>query len=156
MSVYDVGRLIAETRKLAVEYRQATGKILPVTSEIAVHDVIRLMDLEGAKQGEVGFDAIGKGSRVGRRIQIKGRTLMSDSKSSQRIGQIKIEQQWDSIMLLLMDDTYEPIEIYEAQRDIILASVKKTSKKRRTRGAMSIAKFKVIGKRVWSREGGLI
>lgn len=156
MGLYNVDKLIAQTRKLAVEYRQATGKSLPVTNEIAIHDVIRLMGLKPAEEGQMGFDAIGLGERSGRKIQIKGRTIVNGSKKSPRMGQIKIEQDWDSVMLILMDNTYEPMEIYEAQRTQILQSVENTSTKRRNRGVLSVNKFKMIGQKVWSKEEGLI
>ncbi len=148
MSLYDVDKLIAETRKLAVQYRQATGKTLPVTGEIAVHDVIRLLNLTPAAQDQNGFDAL---DINGKRIQIKGRTLLSNSKSSQRIGQIKQDADWDSVMLVLMDEEYQPIEIYEAGRDVILETAKKTSTKRRNRGILSVARFKMLGNCVWQR-----
>lgn len=153
MSVYDVDKLMLEARKLAADYRRATGKPLGISNEIAVHDVIRLMQLRPVDSGIGGYDAVGTGEREGKRIQIKGRSLQTDkddASSGQRIGQIKTEQEWDSVMLILMDEAYEPLEIYEAERDEILEVVKKSSSKRRKRGAMSVNKFKAIGKRVWS------
>jgi hypothetical protein len=152
MSVYDVDKLMLEARKLAADYRKATGKPLGISNEIAVHDVIRLMHLSGVEAGVGGYDAIGTGEREGRRIQIKGRTLIPDSRSSQRIGQIKMEQAWDSVMLILMNEQYEPLEIYEAERDVIEKTVHNTSSKRKNRGAMSIGKFKSIAQMVWSQD----
>ncbi|MCG6969392.1 MAG: hypothetical protein LJE85_06455 [Gammaproteobacteria bacterium] len=152
MSVYDVDKLMLEARKLAAQFRVATGKPLGISSEIAVHDVIRLMNLTPVETNQAGYDAIGNGSRQGRRIQIKGRTISEDAKSNQRIGQIKMEQEWDSVMLVLMDEQYEPLEIYEAQREQILEAVANTSAKRRNRGALSVAKFKYIGTLVWSAQ----
>ena len=75
MSVYDVDKLMLEARKLAAQYRVATGKPLGISSEIAVHDVIRLMNLKPAESQQIGYDAVGTGIREGRRIQIKGRTV---------------------------------------------------------------------------------
>ncbi len=153
MSVYDVNKLMLEARKLAAQYRQATGKPLGISSEIAVHDVIRLMNLQPADDAQSGYDAVGQGERQGKRIQIKGRTVSSDDKkSNQRVGQIKMEQQWDAVMLVLMDEHYEPLEIYEADRHTIETAVQQTSTKRRNRGAVSVAKFKHIGQLVWSAE----
>jgi hypothetical protein len=141
-----------EARKLAAQYRVATGKPLGISSEIAVHDVIRIMDLIPVETPQSGYDAIGTGVREGRRIQIKGRTLSDEAKSNQRIGQIKIDQQWDSVMLVLLNESYEPLEIYEAQREQILEAVANTSTKRRNRGALSVAKFKHLGQLVWSAD----
>lgn len=154
MAVYDVDKLMQEARKLAADFRKMTGKPLGISSEIAVHDVIRLMGLEAAEPGQGGYDAVGKGDMAGKRIQIKGRTHNPGVKSSPRLGQIKLEQEWDSVMLVILDEQYEAQEIYEAERDIIVETVQKTSAKRRNRGAMSIERFKKIGKLVWPKESG--
>jgi len=151
LSIYNVDKLMLEARKLAAEYRRATGKPLGISNEIAVYDVIRIMNLEAVDANAGGYDAIGKGEREGRRIQIKGRSIVSGSTSSHRIGQIKIEQKWDSVMLILLDENYEPVEIHEADRETIVNVVKQSSKKRRNRGAMSVARFKNIGQCVWSQ-----
>lgn len=153
MSVYDVDKLMQEARKLAADYRAATGKPLGISNEIAVHDVIRLMQLRAAPLGDGGYDAVGTGMHEGKLIQIKGRTINPESSSSQRIGQIKVDKEWDSIMLILMNEQYEPLEIYEAERSTILEAVEKTSAKRRNRGALSVSRFKNIGRRVWARDG---
>ncbi len=55
-------------------------------------------------------------------------------------------------MLILMDEDYEPIEIWEAERDTITEASAETSAKRAKRGAMSVAKFKAISQLVWSGE----
>lgn len=139
-----------EARKLAAQYRIATGKPLGIGTEIALHDVIRIMDLEAAEAP--GYDAIGKGVREGKRIQIKGRTVSSHPKANERIGQIKVDQEWDTVMLVLMNESYEPLEIYEAQREQILDAVAASSAKRRNRGALSVAKFKHLAQLVWAAE----
>ena len=148
MSVYDVDKLMLEARKLAANYRKATGKPLGISSEIAIHDVARLMNLELIEASPGGYDAIGKGKRDGKKIQIKGRTVATDMKSNQRVGQLKIDQQWDAVMLVLLNEDYEPLEIYEADREEILEVVNSSNSKRKNRGAMSVAKFKFIAELV--------
>jgi hypothetical protein len=54
-----------------------------------------------------------------------------------------------------MDEDYEPYEIYEAERDDILEYVGKSSSSRAKRGAMSVARFKIISRLAWTRENGL-
>ena len=152
MAVYDVDKLMHEARKLAATYRRATGQALGISNEIATHDVIRLMKLVPAEPGAGGYDAIGTGTREGKYIQIKGRTIFNDAKSGQRVGQIKLEQEWDSVMLILMDEDYEARAIFEAEREAIVAATEEGSEKRAKRGAMSVAKFKAIGTLVWSAE----
>jgi len=70
--VYSVDRLISETRRLAAEYRRATGKSLAVSAEIARHDACRLLGLEPV-DGVGGHDALDPAFTPPRRVQIKGR-----------------------------------------------------------------------------------
>jgi hypothetical protein len=159
VSVYSVDKLMSEARRLAVEYRRTTGKPLPgISSEIAHYDAARLLDLELMKEGTPGgYDALGRGPRAGRHIQIKGRVIFDERKPGQRIGQLKLEQEWDSVVLVLMNDQFEPYEIYEAQREEILDALEdQGGSKRSRRGAMSVARFKAIGTLVWTAEEGLL
>lgn len=158
MTLYSVDKLIAEARRLAADYRRATGKALPgISSEIAENDAARLLNLELVKDETLGYDALGQGPRAGKRIQIKSRTIFDEAKSGQRIGQLKTGQDWDSVLLVLMDENYEPFEIYEAEREALLeAVVAAETSKRAKRGALSVAKFKIISQLVWTREQGEI
>ncbi|MDJ0864220.1 MAG: hypothetical protein QNK18_06315 [Gammaproteobacteria bacterium] len=156
MTVYAVDKLISEARRLAAEYRKATGQSLGVSAEIARHDVARLLGLELVPAtAPGGYDALGKGRWEGKRIQIKGRAVFDESKSGQRIGQLKLGQDWDLVMLILMDENFEPFEIHEADRSELEAAVEESSSKRNKRGALSVARFKIIGRLVWTRENGL-
>ena len=158
MGLYSKDKLIAEARRLAAEFRRTTGKPLPgVSGEIAEHDAATLLDLELCEDRSEGFDAIGRGRREGKRVQIKARVIFDEEKSGQRVGQLKMEQKWDSVVLVLMDDSYEPYEIYEADRDDILDAMDDaTQSNRKKRGAMSVARFKIISRLVWTREEGAI
>ncbi len=155
MTVYAADKLIAQARVLAAEYRRTMGKPLPgISSEIAEYDAVKLLKLQPHPAGEGGFDAIDP-ARGGKRIQIKSRTIFDESKSGQRIGQMKLDKQWDSVLLVLMDEEYEPYEIYEAEKQDILDFIDKSSSNRAKRGAMSVARFKIIGRLAWTRENGL-
>jgi hypothetical protein len=158
LSVYSVDKLISEARRIAAEYRKATGKTLGgISTEIAEHDAARLLDLALCKESQGGYDAIGRGVRDGKRIQIKGRAIFDERKGGQRVGQLKVDQEWDSVVLVLFDEEFEPFEIYEADRvDVLDAVQEKNASKRSKRGAMSVAKFKIIGRLVWTREEGAI
>lgn len=158
VTIYSVDTLIAQARKLAADYRRATGKPLPgVSAEIGENDAARLLDLELVKDETLGYDAVGHGRRAGKRIQIKSRTIFDESKAGHRIGQLRTNQEWDSVLLVLMDDNYEPFEIYEAERAIVLdAAAEAESSKRAKRGLLSVAKFKAISQLVWTREEGEI
>ncbi|MDH3355298.1 MAG: hypothetical protein OEL79_08805 [Chromatiales bacterium] len=158
MGIYEVDTLIEQTRHLAAEYRRATGKPLPVTTEIANHDAARLLELEIINPPPGGYDAVGKtGEREGLRYQIKGRAIFDEKKGGQRLGQLKIDKEWDAVLLVLLDDNYQPISIYEASRDELEGALDESLKSNRSnRGAMSIARFKNISRLVWSDAEGLI
>lgn len=157
MSVYAVDTLIAQARKLASDYRKTMDKPLAgISSEIAEYDAIHLLGLEASK-GTNGYDAMGTGPRAGKRVQIKGRVIGKGKAAGQRVGQLKLDQQWDIVVLVILDEEYEPHEIYEVSHDTIKQDQDEHGESTRSkRGAMSVAKFKAIGKLAWSREDGLI
>lgn len=150
---YAADKLIAQARELAAEYRRAMGKPLPgVSTEIAEHDAIRLLSLEPKSEEQGGWDAVDPAS--GERIQIKSRTIFDESKGGERIGQLKLNQEWDAVVLVLMDDNYEPYEIYRAHRDDLSEHLDRSSANRAKRGAMSVARFKILGELVWDAVNG--
>jgi hypothetical protein len=155
LTVYAADKLIAQARVLAAEYRRTMGKPLPgISNEIAEFDALKLLQLEPNAGGEGGYDAIDS-NRGNKRIQIKSRTIFDETKSGQRIGQLKLDKVWDSVVLVIMDEDYQPCEIYEAERDDLVDYLDQSSSNRAKRGAMSVARFKIIGQRVWTRESGL-
>ena len=158
MGIYSVDKLISEARRLAAEFRRTTGKPLPgVSGEIAEHDAARLLNLKICDDRSRGYDALGAGNRDGKRIQIKARVIFDEEKSGQRVGQLRLDQDWDSVLLVIMDESYEPFEIYEAERDEIVDAMDEAgNSNRKKRGAMSVARFKIIARLVWTREEGVI
>lgn len=155
--VYSLDKLIGEARRLAAEYRRATGKSLGLTSEIARYDAAHLLGLELVPVQEgVGHDAVGRERWEGLRIQIKGRAIFDEGRPGQRLGQVKTSQDWDLLMVVLMDEDFEPYEIYEADRRTVLDAVDESRESKRSRrGPMSVARFKAIGRLAWSRASGL-
>jgi len=154
VTVYSIDKLIAETRRLAAEFRRTTGQTLPVSGEIARHDAARILGLTLCEHRAGGIDAIGTGDREGQRIQIKSRILTSEKKSGARIGQLNTNGDWDTVLLVLMDEDYEACEIYEATREEVQEAMSDSSS-RNNRGAISVAKFRIISWLVWTRETGL-
>ena len=154
MTIYSIDKLITETRRLAAEFRRSTGQSLPVSGEIARHDAARLLGLTLCDQRSGGVDAIGNDKREGQRIQIKSRVITTDKKTGARIGQLNPNGEWDTILLVIMDQDYEPCEIYEATREEVQEAMSGSSN-RSSRGALSVAKFKIISWLVWTRETGL-
>lgn len=151
---YAADKLIAQARILAAEYRRTMGRPLPgISNEIAEHDAVRLLGLEADKAEQGGWDALDPAT--GKRIQIKSRTIFDETKGGERIGQLKMNQDWDAVVLVLMDENYEPYEIYQADRDALEEYTSKTSSSRAKRGALSVARFKIIGRLRWDRGNGL-
>lgn len=139
---------INKAKEAAKQYRNITGKPLGVTGEIGEFTVADLMSLKLTEARQPGYDAV---ADDGRRIQIKTRCILPGSNSGQRLGSIKLSHEWDSVMLILLDIDFEPLEIFEAKRvDIKRELVKPGSKARNERGALSINKFKSIAVLVWT------
>lgn len=157
MELYSIDKLMHETRQLAAKYRQTTGSSLPVTGEIARFDAAKALNLALIEEAGSAIDALGRdGERQGKRIIIKGRAIFDNSRTSPRIGQLNPQQEWDLAVLVLFDDNYEPEEMYQVSRDAVAEALEgKKESGRKKRGAMSVAQFKIIGERVWTRENGL-
>ncbi|MEQ8661981.1 MAG: hypothetical protein RLW62_14285 [Gammaproteobacteria bacterium] len=155
MGVYSVDRLMAEARRLAAEYRRATGKTLAISGEIAVSDAITLLDLVPAEDGAEGYDAIRRGAAGSERLQVKARMLFDDTtRRPHRLGQLKTDKPWDAVLLVLMDENYDTVEMIEASRAAIEASLAEATPNRR--GTLSVARFRNIGRLVWTREAGRV
>ena len=103
MSVYSVDKLISETRRIAKEYRLATGKTLPVTPEIAINDAVSILGLIPNEENHSGYDAIFSTNGEELKVQIKGRAIFNGKKQGHRIGQLKLDQEWDAIILVIMN-----------------------------------------------------
>lgn len=142
--------VIQQTKKVAKQYREITGKPLGITGEVGEFIAADLLGLKLTEARQPGYDAI---APDGRRIQIKTRCVLRDTTSTQRLGGIKFGHEWDTVILVLIDADFEPIAIYEALRaNIVRELTKPGSKARNERGALSISKFKTIASTVWSSE----
>jgi hypothetical protein len=147
--VYQLDKLMEETRSLAGKYRQATGQTLPVTHDLACYDAIRLLGLSAPGQLEASIDAVLEDGSKTIRYTIKGRVQFASNKGKQqRIGQLNMDTDWHYCLLVLMDDDYMPTEILQASHatiDEVMAD-----KSANKRGAMSVAQFRKIASTVWS------
>lgn len=155
MPLYSIDKLIEETRRLAAEFRRTTGTMLPVSAEIARYDVAHHLNLKLNEQRAGGYDATGTNELEGLRVQIKGRVVGDSIRSGHRIGQLNTDAEWDLVILSLMDDNFEPFEMYQATREELLQAMADPGSKRGKRGAISIAKFRIIGQLAWTRENGV-
>ena len=146
-------KLMAETRRLAAEYYRNTKQSLPVSNELAKYDACRLLNLHLPEKSSSGIDALDADDAP---IQIKGRVIFDESKSNYRIGQVNRDGNWQQICLVILDAEYEPYEIYSASRAEIDGALSYSDNpKRAKRGAISLAKFKIIGQLRWTRKDGI-
>jgi hypothetical protein len=145
-----IGQLVQEAKEIAKKYRALTGKPLGITGEVAEYEAARLLRLNLCKARQAGYDAVAIDSR--RKVQIKGRCTSSTSTSGQRLGRIRLDHEWDEVLLVLLDEDFEPVEIYSAQRPKIKAELRSPgSKARNERWQLSVSRFKRISELVWSR-----
>lgn len=143
-------KVLAEAKALAKEYRELTGKPLGITGEVAEYEATRLLGVRLTQARQAGYDAI---DREGRKLQIKGRCMLPGCKPGQRLGRIDTSKEFDAVLMVLLDEEFDAFAIYEAGRqDVIAALTAPGSKARNERGALSVTKFKAIGRLVWGRE----
>ncbi len=63
------------------------------------------------------------------------------------MGSIKVDKEWDAVLMVLLDQNFDAVEIYEAERVAVVAVLAAPgSKARNERGAMAVSKFKSIGR----------
>jgi hypothetical protein len=82
-----------------------------VTGEVAEYEAARLLGLELAAVRNPGYDAIRETMDGSQRLQIKGRCILPDSKPGQRVGGIKLDREWDAVLLVLLDENYDATAI---------------------------------------------
>ena len=151
--INEIAEVLNEAKALARKYRKLTGKPLGITGEIAEFSAARILNLELAEARQSGYDAIRRENGKETKIQIKGRCIPANAKPGQRLGSIQLDKEWDSVLLVLMNEDLEVLHIYEAMRpEIERALLAPGSKARNERGALAVSKFKAIGHEVWRRK----
>jgi hypothetical protein len=79
-------------------------------------EAVRLLKLELAPVRTSGYDVI-RWTRAGiERLQVKGRVVLSKNLVGQRIGTLNVKKKWDGVLLVLMDENFDTIKIFEAAR----------------------------------------
>lgn len=148
-----IAEILSEAKSLAKKYRKLTGKPLGITGEVAEFSAAQILGLELAEARQSGYDAIRREDGNETKIQIKGRCILANSKPGQRLGSIRLDKEWDTVLLVLMDEDLEVLSMYEAARpEIKRALLAPGSKARNERGALAVSKFKAIGHEVWKRK----
>src|SRR3989344_2008494 len=149
----EIAEVLADAKSLARKYRKLTGKPLGITGEVAEFSAAQILGLELAEARQSGYDAIRKENGKVTKIQIKGRCIPANAKPGQRLGSIQLDKERDTVLLVLMDEDFEVLSMYEAARkEIEKALLAPGSKARNERGALAVSKFKAIGHEVWKKE----
>lgn len=137
----EVGKVIRRAKVLAKKYYALTGRPLGITGEVAEYEASRLLGLQLMPARHPRCDAIRKRGKKSERLQIKGRRVINP-KGGQRMGSISLKKPWDAVLLVMLDDDFEPTAIYEANRHrVSKALLAPGSKARNERGALSVSKF---------------
>ncbi|PYX26456.1 MAG: hypothetical protein DMG82_01400 [Acidobacteria bacterium] len=80
--------------------------------------------------------------------------MLPGCKPGQRLGRIDRKKDWDALLMVLLDENFDAVEIYEAERiDVLRELATPGSVARNERGALGVSKFKAIGRLRWSRAG---
>lgn len=145
-----VSSVLQAAKRLAREYYRLRQRPLGITGEVAEYEAARLLGLRVADARQPGYDTWRtKGGRRDR-IQVKGRVILPGAKRGQRIGSIDLTKKWDTVVLVLLDEHYDATEILEAgRRAVTKALTAPGSRARNERGALSVEKFRSIGRVVW-------
>ena len=142
--------ILADVKRLAIEYDAVTGRPLGVTGELAEFEASEKLGLQLADARTAGYDAtrVVDGREV--KVQIKGRRLTGGSPYRGRVSKIDLAKPFDTVVLVLMNEDYEAVEIWESPRDLVEARLKAPgSKARNERSSMGVSQFKSIAERVW-------
>lgn len=151
MSIRTEGEILNEVKRLAVEYYSVTGKPLGVSGEIAEFEAAEKLGLTLADVRTAGYDAIRINNGNTEKIQIKGRRIVSGKPRYRgRVPSINLKQPFDAVALVLMDETYDAFEIWEASQEAVRERLTAPgSKSRNERGSMAISQFVSIATKIW-------
>lgn len=144
----EISEILEQAKSLAIRYKNLTGKPLGITGEIAEFSAAKELNLKLAKAREKGYDATNIVKKKEKKIQIKGRCIVNKSFKG-RLGSISLKSEWDSVLLVLFNNDYEIIGMYEAKRNAVVKAINKPgSKARNERGQLNIKDFIDISKKV--------
>jgi hypothetical protein len=102
--------ILATVKPLAAEYYRLTGRPLGMTAEVGEMEVASLFGMTLAPARAEGVDAL----RGEERVQIKTRAIDPRFKSLGRMSRISVDKPCDTVMLAMLDQTFNLIEVWEA------------------------------------------
>jgi hypothetical protein len=111
-----VRQLLKRAAQLARDYYAETGRPLGVTGEVAEFEAARRLGLE-LTPARHGYDAERQLNGKRQRIEIKSRRAAPAESGkrpkplgSQKLGAIKLDRQWQVVVLVLLDEQYRATE----------------------------------------------
>jgi hypothetical protein len=123
---------------------------LGITGEVGEYEAARLLRLNLCDARQRGHDAELKRNGRIQKFEIKTRLIPRNHNPGQRMSGIKLEGDWHAVLLVILDEEFEPVSIYQASRQRVAKEILRPgSISRNKRGALPVAKFKSIGRRVW-------
>jgi hypothetical protein len=139
----EIEALLQEAKRIACRYYRLTKKPLGVTGEIAEYEAAKRLDLKLAVARTPFFDALGSEDGHEVRYQIKGRAVDRNAPRRGRVGSIKLNGEFDSVLLVLLDkETLDAIEIWKATKENIENRIAGLTGAAPTkRNALSISQF---------------
>ena len=142
--------LLAEAKTLAKEYYDLTKKPLGVTGEVAEFEAARLLGMELLEARQAGYDALEEVNGEKHKVQIKSRRILPGSHPTQMVGSINTHDEWDTLLLVLLDEHFNATGIWEAPRAKIEAALLiPGSLARSERNALTVGKIKQLGTKRW-------
>jgi hypothetical protein len=141
-----IAEVIAQAKQIAKRYKDLTGRPLGITGEIAEYEAVRLLGLKLANVRQAGYDAE---DAKNQKFQIKGRLLPAGASRGQKLGAVQLKHTWDFMLLVILNDDFEPISIHESAQSDIVKALQKGSSNVRKRGQLSVNEFKGVSQQVW-------
>lgn len=141
--------ILPDIKRLAQEYKLLTGRPLGVTGEVAEIEVTHLLGLTLADVRQPGFDAYEYIGTRKVRYQIKGRCSGDGASKSQRLSRLRVETEWDALLVAQLDSALQVQSIYEVSRDRIERALTSSNSKALARGALSLSVAKRLGFLRW-------
>jgi hypothetical protein len=114
-----------------------------VTGQVAEYEAVRLLGVSLAPARQKGFNA----TRDGQRLQITG-CCVSRGEAGWRMSVVRLDREWDAVVLVLMDPGYETYEVWEADRSALTPALQRIG----SRG-LPVKQFKELGHRRWPAAG---
>lgn len=140
-----IADLVDRAAAVAREYRAATGRPLGITGEVGELRAAQVLGIHLASVREAGFDAFETIDGQTVTYQIKTRCILDGKSRAQRTGRLSLKHQWHKALLVLLNDAFEAVAIYEIDRKKIVDLMENSSSSAISRGALSISWIKRVG-----------